>query len=99
LPSTIEQVHRTHGERGLAVLAVNIEERRETVAAWVRRAKVTMPVLLDPSGQVTRSYGVTGTPTAFLVGRDGKLVARAVGTKPWTGDKGRKLLERLLAGT
>jgi hypothetical protein len=35
LPSTIEQVHREYGPRGLAVLAVNIEESRDVVAAWV----------------------------------------------------------------
>lgn len=96
MPSTIEQVHRTHGERGLVVLAVNIEEPRETVARWVRQSKVTMRILLDPTGRATRAYGVTATPTTFLVGRDGKLVAKALGTKPWMGDTGRALLARLL---
>lgn len=79
------------------VLAVNIEEPRETVARWVGQSKVTMRILLDPSGRATRAYGVTATPTVFLVGRDGKLVAKALGTKPWTGDKGRALLALLLA--
>jgi len=96
LPSAIEQAHRTYRDQGLAVLAVNIEEPRGTVAAWVRQAKVTVPILLDPSGRVTRAYGVTATPTTFLVGRDGKLVAKALGTKPWMGDKGRALLGLLL---
>ena len=96
MPSTIEQVHRTYGERGLSVLAINIEEPRAKVAAWVRQAKVTVPILLDPTGRVTNAYGVTATPTTFLVGRDGKLVAKALGTKPWTGDKGRALLGLLL---
>ena len=98
MPSTIEQVHRTYGERGLSVLAINIEEPRATVAAWVRQSKVTVPVLLDASGRVTNTYGVTATPTAFLVGRDGKLVAKALGTKPWMGDKGRALMALLLGG-
>jgi len=33
LPSTIEQLHREYRPRGLAVLAVNMEEPPEAVAA------------------------------------------------------------------
>jgi hypothetical protein len=99
LPSTIEQLHRTLGPRGLTVLAVNIEERREVVEAWVRKARVTVPVLLDPSGEVTRAWGVTATPTSFVVTRAGTVVGKAVGTRPWTGDRGRSLFSRLLDGT
>jgi cytochrome c biogenesis protein CcmG/thiol:disulfide interchange protein DsbE len=96
LPSTIEQVHREFGPRGLAVLGVNIQESPDKVKAWVREKTLTMPVILDPSGAHTRAWAVTATPTAFLVGRDGTLIAKALGTKTWTGEKGRALLAALL---
>jgi peroxiredoxin len=95
LPSTIEQVQREFKDRGLAVLAINIQESRETVVKWIATKSVTSTVLLDRSGSVTNSYRVTATPTAFLIGRDGKLVARAIGTKPWTSKDGRALLAAL----
>jgi peroxiredoxin len=96
LPSSIEQVHREWQGRGLVVLAINIDEPRDTVAAWVRRTRISMPVLLDPGGEVTSAYGVTATPTAFIVGRDGRLVAKVIGARPWTSEDGRALFERLL---
>lgn len=97
MPSTIEQVHREYGPRGLAVLAVNIEESRDVVAAWVRGKRLSMDVLLDPPGDAARAWAVTATPTTFLVGRDGRLVGKVVGERPWTSPGARALLESLLA--
>ena len=98
MPSTIQQIHREYGPRGLTVLAINIEESRATVARWVAEKKITFTVLLDPKGAANRAYQVTGTPTVFVVGRDGRLVGKAFSTKDWTGPVGRALLRALLAG-
>jgi len=98
LPSTIQQVDREYGPRGLTVLAINMEEDRATVARWVAEKKVTLTVLLDPTGATNRAYRVTGTPTVFVVGRDGTLVGKAFSTKEWMGPVGRALLQALLTG-
>jgi hypothetical protein len=97
LPSAIEQAHRAFKDAGLTVLAVNLGEDRATVAAWVRAKGVTSTVLLDPDGVAQRAYRVTATPTVVLVGRDGRLVGRAHGNRPWMGEKGRRLFQALLA--
>jgi peroxiredoxin len=96
LPSTVEQLHREYRPRGLAILAVNMEEKPGDVAAWVRDKRISMDVLLDPPGKATRAWGITATPATFLVDRDGRLVARGLGTRPWTGPEGRALIEALL---
>jgi peroxiredoxin len=96
LPSTIEQMYRTYKAGGLVVLAVNIAESPEKVKGWAAERKLTMPVILDPPGDISRAYKVTSTPMVYLVGRDGKLVGKALGTKPWMGEQGRALLKALL---
>jgi hypothetical protein len=98
LPSTIERLHGTYGARGLSVLAINLGEDRARVARWVKEQRVTARVLLDPDGAARRLHRVTGTPTVVLIGRDGRLVGRAVGTRDWSGDKGRALFDALLGG-
>ena len=95
MPSTIEQVHRQFKDRGLVVLAVNIQESKSTVAAWVKEKKVTFPVVLDADGKITGAYRVTATPTVFVLGRGGNLIGVANGTREWTGEKGRALLGKL----
>ena len=93
----MEQVHRDYGPRGLIVLAVNMEEPRETVRAWVRDRGVTMDVLLDVAGYVNGAWKVAYSPMVFVVGRDGRLIARAIGTRDWTAPEGRAFLDALVA--
>ena len=97
MPSTLEQVHKEFNQKGLTVLAVNMQENRNRVANWVKDNNVTSLVLLDTNGVVARLYGVTGTPMVILVGRQGEMIGRAVGPRQWTGEKGRGLFEALLS--
>ena len=93
----MEQVHRDYGPRGLVVLAVNMEQSRDTVRAWVRDRGVTMDVLLDVAGYVNSAWTVAYSPMVFVVGRDGRLIARAIGARDWTGPEGRAFLDALVA--
>ena len=93
----MEQVHKEFNQKGLTVLAVNMQENRHRVANWVEGKNVTPLVLLDADGAVTRLYRVTGTPTVVLIGRQGEMIGRAVGSREWTGEKGRGLFEALLS--
>ena len=97
MPSTIEQVHREFKDQGLTILAINLGEDKDDLVAWAKRRKVTTTILLDPNADVARSYAVAYTPTVFLIDRDGRLVAKSVGVRAWTGDKGRAVLRALIA--
>ena len=97
LPAGVEKVFRDRKGQPFTVLAVNIEEPRDLVASYVKGAGITPPVLLDEDGVVARAYRVTATPTTYLIGRDGRLLARAAGTREWEGAAGRALLDALVA--
>ena len=96
MPS-INQLHREWDAKGVTVLLVDIREDRATVARTVAERGYVAPVVLDRDGDVTDTYGVNATPTAFLVARDGTIVGRAIGPRPWTGPDGRALFQALLA--
>lgn len=97
LPVAIEKVARERRGQPFTVLAVSIEEPRDPVAAFVKGAGVTSSVLLDGDGAIAREYRVRATPTTIVIGRDGRLVARASGTREWDGPAGRALLDALVA--
>ena len=80
------------------MLLVATGESREVVARAAEARRYTARVLLDPDGQVADAYRVRGTPTTYLIGRDGMLLGGAVGARPWTGPNGRALIQSLLAG-
>jgi phosphoribosylformimino-5-aminoimidazole carboxamide ribonucleotide (ProFAR) isomerase len=94
LPSDIEQIQRRYGDR-LAVVAIDIQESRDTVARWAKDKGVSFTILLDPAGATSQAYEVTATPTVFVLSREGKLVGKALGNKPWTSERGHALLTRL----
>jgi len=54
-------------------------------------------VALDQDGKINAAYGVIGLPTTFLVGRDGRAVALAIGPREWAGAPARAIIEALLA--
>ena len=95
MPSTVETLYRERKDRDFTVLAIDIQEDPAKVEAWVKARGLTLPVLLDRDGAVTGAYRVNATPTAVLIGRDGRQVARAVGTRPWGSPAGRALLDAL----
>ena len=97
MPSTIERVHQELRDLGLVVLAINLGEKPDLVAGWVKSHGVTSTVLLDAKGEVAKKYDIAYTPTVFLVDRGGKLVGKAIGERQWTGEQGRALLRALLA--
>ena len=97
MPSTIERVHQELRGQGLVVLAINLSEKRDAVAAFVKSRGVTTAVLLDANKEAEKSYQIAYTPTVFLVDRRGKLVGKAIGERQWTGEQGLALLRRLLA--
>ena len=88
------------GSQGLKILLVNIEEPREKVAHTVASRGYRSQVLLDTTGQAANVYRVLGTPTSYLVSRDGLVLGGAVGPRACTQSPARSLLLTLLgAGT
>jgi hypothetical protein len=63
----------------------------------VKNRGYVAPVVLDLDGAVSEAYGIHATPTVFVIARDGTIVGRAIGPRPWTGPDGRALFQALLA--
>jgi hypothetical protein len=94
----VQKLYREYRSKGLEVLLVDFKEDPGRVRQTVKERGYTAPVLLDESGDVTgKVYGVWGPPTVYLIDRQGRLVGRAVGPRPWDSPAGRRLLEALLA--
>jgi len=80
------------------VRLISFREDPALVRRTVAERGYVAPVLLDESGDVTgKAYGVFGPPTAYLVDRRGRLIARMVGPRDWDKPAARKLVQDLLA--
>jgi len=95
----LERLEREFSWRGLAIIAVNAGESKEAVARYAKELGLTFPLVLDPDGKINALYGVIALPTTFVVGRDGRAVAFAIGPRQWESAPARALIEALLAET
>ena len=66
-------------DKGLVVLAVNVQEKAATVQKFMDAKKLTVSVPLDAEGKASEAYLVQGIPTTIVVGRDGKISEVFVG--------------------
>ena len=70
------------GPRGFVVLGVSMDEDSADVAAFVKAKDFNYPVILNGSERAPKGWVVPGLPTAYLIGRDGKVLKRLFGSKP-----------------
>jgi len=93
----LERLWRDYREQGLVVLGLATDRgSAEVVREYVEKAGVSFPVLHDRDGLVRNQYEVMALPMTYLIGRDGKISARAIGSRDWTSQAGRAVIESLL---
>ncbi len=77
------------------MLGVNTAWDNEADARrFVETYKVPYPVGRDSTGDIARLYKIEGTPTTFLINRDGSLYGRSVGAM--TEEEFQKSIDALL---
>ena len=92
-----ERLHQDFAAQGLTVLGMNVREETLRIQRYARELSLTYPLVLDPEGAIAKAYGVIGLPTTFVVSRDGRPVALAVGPRAWGSAEARALVQALLA--
>jgi peroxiredoxin len=94
-----ERLHREFSVQGLAIVGINAREGTSTIREYAKELGLTFPLILDPKGTIDVAYGVIGLPTTFLIGRNGRPIALAIGPREWSAKPARALIQALLAET
>jgi cytochrome c biogenesis protein CcmG/thiol:disulfide interchange protein DsbE len=72
-------LQKRYGDKGLAIVAVNLDKDRELASQFLAEVPAAFTVAFDPSGKTAESYRVKAMPTTFLVSADGKLLLTHTG--------------------
>ena len=78
----IQAVYDRYRDQGFQVLAVDLGEDREVVAAFMRERGLTFSALLDREGEVANLYRSSVLPSSFFVDRLGVIRAVYRGPMP-----------------
>ena len=95
MPS-MEALYNQYRDKGLEIIAVNIQESNEQVLAFMKTNGLSFPAALDSDGKVSATYGIQAIPASFIIDREGKIIARKVGSINWNTPKVRAAMERVL---
>jgi thiol-disulfide isomerase/thioredoxin len=80
MPS-MERLSQTLKGEAFSVLAVDVGEDADTIETFTGQLDTTLtfPILLDTRSRTMQAWKVAGLPTTFLVDKQGRIVASAIG--------------------
>lgn len=67
----LAQLQREFGPRGVQVITINIDQQEKNAATQAQRLGVTLPVGLDPKGDLAATYDLPKMPTSYVLDREG----------------------------
>lgn len=98
----VDAVAATLGDAPIKFLPVSLDAgpaAASKIAAFNKRKGVTsLPTWIDKDRTNAQQIGLRGTPTSFVIGTDGKLVAVIEGRGFWETAEARRFLDTLAEG-
>jgi cytochrome c biogenesis protein CcmG, thiol:disulfide interchange protein DsbE len=78
IPHFVE-LQNKYGDQGLQIIGVSMDDGPEPVRDFYQRFKMNYPVVMGNAKTGELYGGVLGLPIAFLIGRDGRIIAKHIG--------------------
>ncbi len=97
MPS-MERLSQAFKGKPFVVLAVNVGEDADTIDAFTGQLDTTLtfPILPDTKSRTMQAWKVAGLPTTFLVDKQGRIVASAIGGREFDHPEIVKTIQGLL---
>jgi cytochrome c biogenesis protein CcmG/thiol:disulfide interchange protein DsbE len=91
----LERWHRRIAGKGGTVVGVDLLDVDSDARGFIRRYKLTYPMLRDRNGSTQGDFGVSGYPETFVIDRRGRVAALKRGPvdEAWLRSKVAPLLE------
>ena len=88
----MRSVAEKYAPQGLAVVAINLDKRREAADEFLEKYPAPFTVAFDPAGRSAEQFRVVAMPMSFIVGRDGTVLSAHEGFEE---PKARRLEEQI----
>lgn len=68
-----DSLYRSYRQRGLEVVAINVDEQRSAADAFLTGREFQVRVLFDPKGTAPTGFDVKAMPTSYLLDKTGAI--------------------------
>lgn len=93
----MQELKSSYGAKGLEVVAINLDKDRKLADTFLQSMDVNFIVAFDEAGSTAGDYKLTGMPSSYLIGRDGKIYASHIGFRDQDKEKLEGAIQKLLA--
>ncbi|MCM2277616.1 MAG: redoxin family protein [Oligoflexia bacterium] len=98
MPSIIE-LRKSYKDRGLEVLAINVDEKPEAVVPrMTKQLGIDFPVYVDQDGALSELFDVHAIPLTVLIDANRKVLLIHNGERDWNSEEIRSKVERWISG-
>jgi cytochrome c biogenesis protein CcmG, thiol:disulfide interchange protein DsbE len=78
----MRSLQERYGSKGLAIVAVNLDKKREAADSFLEQNPAPFTVAYDPAGTTAEAFRVSGMPSSFLLTPQRKILLTHIGFDP-----------------
>ena len=67
----LEKIHKKYKRLGFTLLGVNVEQDSKAAKKYLKKVKVSFPVLFDKTNKTSKLYNISAMPTTIIIDRSG----------------------------
>ena len=94
----LQWLWQAHPHSRLMVFGVHVGGRTGKARAFVEKAGISFPILMDRRNEVAHNWGVTRYPMSVVLGRDGLAHYVIYGSREWNDAESERVIGGLLKG-
>jgi len=75
----VKKAYAEYHDAGFEIIGVSLDNKREALDEFLKKNKMSWPQTFDGKGwenEIAGQYGIQSIPATFLIGPDGKIIAR-----------------------
>ena len=74
----LKELYAKYLDQGVAVVGISLDEELKPVQEMVRSLGMSWPQIHDADQSLVKLFNVKGTPTYYLLDREGKIAAKDI---------------------
>lgn len=71
----MEQLQKEYGDKGLVILAVNLDDKKSEMEDFLKKNSVSFTVVRDSQKKLVAAASIASMPSSFLLDGEGKVAA------------------------
>jgi len=77
----LKELYAQHLDQGVVVVGISLDDELKPLEEMVTSKGISWPQIHDADKSLMKLFNVKGTPTYFLIDREGKIVAKDIPMK------------------